>query len=68
MENRREFLKKALQVGAIAGAGVVATNALASSKTYSEQDANGVVSGKSKKKEVLYYKSEAWNKYYKIAY
>nr|WP_058893619.1 twin-arginine translocation signal domain-containing protein [Campylobacter iguaniorum] len=68
VENRREFLKKALQVGAIAGAGVVATNALASSKAYSEQDANGVVSGKSKKKEVLYYKSEAWNKYYKIAY
>ncbi len=67
LKNRREFLKKALQVGVIAGVGVAATGAFAS-KEYNESNQNGVVSGKTKKKEVLYYKSEAWEKFYKIAY
>ncbi len=35
LKNRREFLKKALQVGAIAGVGVAATGAFAS-KEYNE--------------------------------
>lgn len=68
LENRRDFLKKALKIGAIAGTGVAATSALASSKAYSDADSNGVVRGKTKKKEVLYWQSEAWSKYYKIAY
>lgn len=66
-ENRREFLKKSLKVGTVATA-VAASGALGSQKVASEPDSNGVVKGKSNKKEVLYSKSEAWEKFYKVAY
>lgn len=65
MENRREFLKKALKIGTVAGAGVVAASSLNAS---TKPQGNGVVKGHSKKKEILYWESEAWRKYYKIAY
>ena len=32
------------------------------------QQDNGVVIGKSNKKEVLYRKTQAWEQYYKVAY
>ncbi|MDL0087785.1 twin-arginine translocation signal domain-containing protein [Campylobacter gastrosuis] len=64
-QTRRDFLKKSLKVGALA---TLTTSAFASQKVASEPDSNGVVVGKSKKKEVLYAKSEFWDKYYKIAY
>lgn len=65
MENkRRDFLKKSLKIGAVGAVGVAASQALAKS----EQDHGDTVRGKSPKKEVLYWESEAWKKYYKVAY
>ncbi|CZE45823.1 Tat pathway signal protein [Campylobacter geochelonis] len=63
-DGRREFLKKSLKVAAVAG--VATTAAVASQK--GEPQSSGVVSGKIAKKEVLYYKSQNWEKYYKVAY
>ncbi|AQW88326.1 putative formate dehydrogenase-associated protein [Campylobacter pinnipediorum subsp. caledonicus] len=66
--NRREFLRKALKVSTLAG-GVVATNTLADTAKISDlADSNGVVVGKSNKKEVLYHKTQMWEHFYKIAY
>lgn len=64
-ESRRDFAKKtALVVGATAvGATALAANATASY----EADSNGVVVGKSSKKEILYKKSKAWDEFYKQA-
>ena len=65
MENkRRDFLKKSLKIGAVGAAGIAASQALAKN----EQDYGDTVRGKSPKKEVLYWESEAWKKYYKVAY
>ena len=66
MQNRREFLRKSLKIGAIAGA--VSLGAASVSSSSKETSSNGVVSGKSKKKEVLYHKTKIWEQYYKIAY
>ena len=66
--SRRDFLKKSLKVGAVGGT-VLAAAAIA--KPTSDElapDDNGVVVGKSSKKEVLYKKSKEWEYYYKIAY
>jgi len=67
VKNRRGFIKKALGVGAIAVAGstVSMANAL-SSKT--ETNSNGVVIGKSRKKEILYKETQAWDDFYKSSY
>lgn len=67
-QNRREFLKKSLKVGAIGA--VAATSAAAAKMTSDDMpsDGNGVVVGKSSKKETLYQKSKEWEYYYKIAY
>lgn len=63
-EKRRVFLKKTLQTGAVVvGAAVVGANAKSSSK-----ENNGVVSGKSHKKEILYKETKAWELYYKRSY
>ncbi|WP_298028524.1 twin-arginine translocation signal domain-containing protein [uncultured Campylobacter sp.] len=65
MENkRRDFLKKSLKIGAVGAVGIAASQALAKN----EQDYGDTVRGKSPKKEVLYWESEAWKKYYKVAY
>lgn len=63
-ETRRNFLRKSLKIGAAATA--LSATSLLADKDKSEN--KNVVSGKSKKKEVLYYKSEAWEKYYKVVY
>lgn len=63
--NRRDFLKKSLKLTAATTAVVGATTILANDEVSSS---NGVTKGKSKKKEVLYKKSEAWEKYYKTVY
>ena len=56
MENkRRDFLKKSLKIGAVGAVGVAASQALAKN----EQDYGDTVRGKSPKKEVLYWESEA---------
>lgn len=66
-ENRRDFLKKALGTSAVvATAGV--TGAMASAKESTAKGANGVVYGKSPKKEVLYKETKAWELYYKRTY
>ena len=65
MADRREFLKRALNVSVAAGA--VATGASAATKLMNP-DGQNLVQGKSAKKEVLYWESEAWKKYYKVAY
>ena len=62
--SRRDFLKKSLKIGALGAAGVAASQALAKG----EKDYGDTVRGKSPKKEVLYWESEAWKKYYKVAY
>ncbi len=56
---RRSFLKKALGASA-----VVASAPLLAQ----EPGSNGVVKGKSKKKEVLYKLTPEWEKFYKVAY
>ncbi len=61
-ENRRDFLKKALGTSAViatAGASV----ALASAKGDTKGN-NGVVYGKSPKKEILYKETKEWELYY----
>lgn len=65
MENkRRAFLKKALS----AGATCAVTSVSLSAATSSEGNSSGVVTGRAKKKEVLYKKTPHWEKFYKIAY
>ena len=67
MQNsRRDFIKKsALVVGATA----VSATALAAANNEAsyEADSNGVVVGKSPKKEILYKKTKAWEEFYKQA-
>ncbi len=66
MQNdRRKFIKtSAMVVGASAVVG--ATTLAASGRSY-EADSNGVVVGKSPKKEITYKKTEAWELFYKQA-
>ena len=65
-ENRRSFLKKALGAGAVvAASSTVAIASAVSSKQ--EVSSNGVVIGKSKKKEILYKHTPAWEEFYNKA-
>lgn len=62
-EARRGFLKKAAVAGSVAAVSTVAATA-SSEATYSS---NGVVVGKSPKKEILYKKTKAWDEFYRSA-
>lgn len=62
-ESRRSFLKKAAVVGTVAAVGSVAATA-STGEAYSS---NGVVVGKSPKKEINYKKTKAWDDYYRSA-
>lgn len=65
-KSRRDFAKKtAIVVGATA-VGTTALAAANSSDSY-EAESNGVVVGKSNKKEINYKKTKAWDEYYKQA-
>lgn len=67
-EARRSFLKKLGKASAVAAAGTT-TIALASSgheRSYSA-DSNGVVIGKSNKKEIIYKKTAIWDEYLRTA-
>lgn len=68
MKNRRDFLKKALKVSALGG--VVASVPLCANvqKVSDGSSKNGVVVGKAHKKEILYKKTQHWDKFYKVAY
>ena len=68
MENkRREFVKKALTTSALVVASG-ATAVIASDKRIGEASSNGVVVGKSNKKEILYKETESWSAFYKASY
>ncbi|KFL34623.1 MULTISPECIES: hypothetical protein [unclassified Sulfurospirillum] len=62
-ESRRGFVAKAALVGAVAAVGAVGATASSSGT----KGSNGVVVGKSKKKEITYKKTQAWEDYYKSA-
>ncbi|MCF6173960.1 MAG: Tat pathway signal protein [Campylobacteraceae bacterium] len=63
-EKRRSFLKKAALTSAVTAVGAVAASAATKSSSYSS---DGVVVGKSTKKEILYKKTQAWDEYYRTA-
>ena len=63
-ESRRGFVKKAALAGAVTAVGVASLQASSSSAT---KGSNGVILGKSPKKEVTYKKTQAWEDYYKSA-
>lgn len=65
-QSRRDFAKKTAIVAA--GAAVASgTAVMAASGGDVEPSSNGVVVGKSKKKEITYKKTETWAEYYKNA-
>ena len=66
--SRQDFLKKSLKVGAVGGTILAAASIAKPTGDELTSDGNGVVVGKSNKKEVLYKKSKEWEYYYKIAY
>ncbi len=61
-KSRRSFVKKAALAGAVGAVGVVTLNAAGGTV-----NSNGVVVGKSKKKEITYKKTKEWEDYYKSA-
>lgn len=63
-ESRRGFVKKVAVVGAVAAVGVVTAQAAGAKGSNSS---NGVVVGKSKKIEINYKKTQAWEDFYKSA-
>lgn len=64
IEMRRGFLKTALLATAATTVGV---SALASGEKTAKTPTNGVVIGKSKKKEITYTKTQGWEDFYKSA-
>jgi len=68
-EERRSFLKTTLGVGAVGVTTLIAAKTgLAGSSTENGASSSGVVSGSSPKKEILYKKTQNWDRYYKSAY
>ncbi len=63
-EQRRSFLKKAAVAGALSAVGAVVATAGTKSDAY---NSDGVVVGKSTKKEIIYKKTKAWDDYYRWA-
>ncbi len=68
-EERRSFLKTTLGAGAVGVTTLIAAKTgLAGSSTENGGSSSGVVSGSSPKKEILYKKTQNWDRYYKSAY
>ena len=65
---KTRFPQKSLKVGAVGGTMLAAAAIAKPTSDELAPDDNGVVVGKSNKKEVLYRKSKEWEYYYKIAY
>ena len=63
-ESRRGFVKKAALASAVLGATGVASVQASSTPS---KGTNGVVKGKSPKKEITYTKTQTWEDYYKTA-
>ncbi len=67
-KNRRNFIKKTATTGSLLAIGTV-SSVLANDKFENkEKSSNGVVVGKSKKKEVLYKRTAQWEAFYKASY
>ncbi|ATB70680.1 formate dehydrogenase accessory protein FdhE [Sulfurospirillum diekertiae] len=64
-DQRRSFLKKTLGASAVVAA--VGVSAIANESGATIAGSNGVVKGKSKKKEILYKKTANWDAYYHAA-
>jgi len=67
IEKRRSFIKKTLSAGALVAASG-ATVAMANNSSKSVNSSNGVVVGKSSKKEILYKETKEWEAFYKASY
>ena len=67
-QSRREFAKKTAIVaaGAAVAAGITVLAATGESSVQGDTN-NGVVKGSSRKKEILYKKTAAWEEFYKSA-
>ncbi len=64
---KTEFCKKTLGASALVAAGS-AIPVMASSANSSVSSSNGVVVGKSPKKEILYKETAQWEAFYKASY
>lgn len=66
---RRDFLKRAGIAASVLAGSVVATAATTEKQNRgaTNSSGNGVVVGRSRKKEILYKKTLAWNEFYKAA-
>lgn len=66
---RRDFLKRAGIAASVLATSVVAVAATTEDKHRGQSDnmGHGVVTGTSKKKEILYTKTQAWNEFYNSA-
>ena len=69
LEQRRNFIKRAGIAATVVAGSVIATAATTESQPRgSGSDAgSGVVTGRSKKKEILYKKTTAWSDFYNAA-
>ena len=68
-DDRRSFLKTTLGAGVVGvGTLLAAKTGLADSTNGGVTSSNGVVTGTSPKKEILYKKTQNWDIYYKSAY
>lgn len=66
-KSRREFAKKTAMV-TVGAAAIAGTSVLAATGESVQSDSNnGVVVGSSRKKEILYKKTAAWDEFYKNA-
>lgn len=63
-QSRRGFLKKAAVAGAVAA---TTGTVVASASARSSFSSNGVVVGRSPKREITYKKTRAWDDYYRSA-
>lgn len=68
-EERRNFLKLAAGAGAAGLATLLKAKCTIATETGdSEPHSNGVVVGHSPKKEILYHRTENWDRFYKSSY
>ena len=69
LNDRRNFIKRASIAASVLAGSVVATAATSENKARGAGSnvGNGVVVGTSRKKEILYKKTAAWEEFYKSA-
>jgi hypothetical protein len=69
LNSRRDFIKRAGVATAVLAGSVAAVAATAEGQHRGEgsEVGNGVVTGTSTKKEILYNKTQAWNDFYQAA-